>query len=318
MHSQETAFKFTFVQGGRAASVFAKDGVVLPEGLMLDGMQLAIRAVTDTDTRGRRVVLTLDGTQYVDPGLLAFADDGFLVLEVRSPAARDIEVAIDVFASHLEAQQRYAALQAAGRAEAFRSLPCGFCGATIDLSELPQSEYHYCRFCNTLHHYSGQIAHSDAYRICDECDMFDRNQSYTEFYFYFLLVVYGFSHSSRHMCDNCARKLFWKVFLINFVFVLGVPSAIWVRIKSSVGRDPPLAKLADANALALAGKTQAARQAFAALLMTLPNHPGLITNEARGYIEAGDAATAFQMLQAALHACPSYVPARDLMLLLQG
>lgn len=315
---QQTPFKFTFVRGGNAASVFAKDGMVVQEGLLLDGMQMAMPCVADTETRGKRLFITLDGNQYINPEIAAFMEEGYLVLEVRSPSARQIEVAIDVFASHIEAQQRYAQLQAQGRAEAYRTIPCAFCGATIDLSDLPQSEYCYCRFCSTIHHYSGQLSHADNYRICDECDMFDRNQAYTEFYFYFLLIVYGFSHSQRNMCDNCAGGLFWKTFLINFIFVLGVPSAIWVGIKSKTGRDPSLATLPSANKLALAGKTQDARQAFAALAQTLPNHPGLLTNEARGYFETQDAATAQQYLQAALAACPNYVPAQTMMRVLHG
>jgi Zn-finger nucleic acid-binding protein len=306
-------FKFSFVRGDNAASVFGKEGQVFPEGLLLDGKQLAMQAVADTDTRGKRVVITLAPGAYLDPGIAEFADEGCLVLDVRSPAARQVEIAIDVIASHAEARQHYAALEAQGRADAYRVLPCPTCGATIDLSDVAHTEYHYCRFCNTIHHHSGQLAHSDAYRICDECDMFDRNQAYTELYFYFLLVIWGASYSSRNMCDNCARGLFWKAFLINFIFVLGVPSAIWIRIKASMGRDPALAGLAAANALALKGKSGEAQQAFATMLQTLPNHPGLHTNEARGYVANNDRASAERLLQMALQVCPNYVPATKLL-----
>ena len=305
-------FKFTFVRGGNAASVFAKDGMVCAEGIVLDGRRLPHQCILDTDTRDRRIVLTLDNLAWADPTLSEFVEDGFLVLEVRKPDARTVEKTIDRFASYLEAETKRQRLAAEGREHEFRTQTCPSCYATVDLSCLPQSEYYYCRFCSSVHHFAQAQPMADHYRTCDECAMFDRNQSYTEFYFYFLVLVYGFSVTRRHMCDNCARGLFWKAFLINFIFVLGVPSAIWIRLKSRIGREASLAQLADANAKALKGDARASQALFAGLHQVLPNHPGLHTNEARGYLEAGDAHSAYTSLQHALTACPNYLPAQAL------
>jgi hypothetical protein len=313
-----TPFKFTFVRNNRAASVFAKDGLVTPAGLVLDGKPLPMQHVRDTKSRELRLSLTLAYPESLHPELQGYVMNGVLVLEVRSPGARPIEMAIDRIASHAEAEAHRQQLFAAGRGHEFRVVPCPTCQATIDLSSMPQTPYYYCRFCGTVHHQQGPLRGAGAYRTCDECAMFDRNQVYTEFYFYFLFIVYGFMWSRRHLCDNCARDLFWKVFLINFVFVLGVPSAVWLRIKAETGRDPALMDLAGANRLASKGRAAEARQRLARLHSVLPDRPGLHVNEAVGHARAGDRQAASACLQAALAACPSYLPAHEMMQRLVG
>ena len=311
--AQNTPFKFTFVRGGNAATVFAKDGMMTPQGLVLDGMHLPLACILDTETVQRRIVLKLGYPQAVHPSIQGFMEQDSLVIEVRSPAARMIEIAIDRFASYAEAEGYRQQLAAQGREREFWVVACPFCQSTVNLSTLPRSGYYYCRFCTSIHHHQQPLPQTTKYRTCDECSMFDRNQTYSEFYFYFLVVVYGFRYVQRQMCDTCAKGLFWKTFLINFIFVLGVPSAVWIRVKLAIGREPSLQKLADANGLALKGNAQGARAIFAELHQILPDHPGLHVNEARGHAQAGDVASATASLRAALAACPNYVPATDLM-----
>lgn len=64
--------------------------------------------------------------------------------------------------------------------------------------------------------------------------------------------------------------------------------------------DGLLSTLVDANRMALTGKSEDASKASAMLAQTLPNHPGLKTNEARAYIESQ---TAQQLLLQAPQSC---------------
>ncbi|MEW6496745.1 MAG: hypothetical protein AB1589_30115 [Cyanobacteriota bacterium] len=146
------------------------------------------------------------------------------------------------------------------------------------------------------------------YRLCDECGMFDRVKSYTEFYFYFLLIVYGFYYKRRHVCDNCASAIFWKTFLLNLLFVIGVPSSLWIKIKSMIGRDPYLKQLATANSLSKKGNFQRADKLYNQLSKQYPEHPGLLMNEGLGHLQGKDTAGAVYRFEQALKSCSNYYP----------
>lgn len=177
-----------FVKGGRPA-IMGKPGSVTPEHLVLDGAQLHYGHIVETETRERRIVLLLDHVDRVDPRIAGQIEDAALVLEIRSRAPRDVEIAIDRIASRYAAERAYQALCAQGRGQEFRTLPCPHCGATVDRSTLPATPYVYCRFCSSPFQ-QGQppTGAPSAYRTCDDCGMFDRVQGYTEFYFYIRLL----------------------------------------------------------------------------------------------------------------------------------
>ena len=142
-------------------------------------------------------------------------------------SAEKLERHVDRYSSKIEAERYKEALIKEGRGSEYRVVECPCCSATVNLSEYPKTSFVYCRFCETVFGEGLQrLKGVEQYRECDECGFHDRVQSYGEFYFYFLLVVYGFSHKRRHMCDACAAALANKLLAINAIFVLGVPNAI--------------------------------------------------------------------------------------------
>jgi hypothetical protein len=133
-------------------------------------------------------------------------------------------------------------------------------------------------------------------------------RGHTEFYFYFLLAVWGFSSNRRHVCDGCAHGLFVKTLSANLLFVLGVPNAIAIKLRSLKGRDPRLKQLAKANKLALAGRFDQSTPLYREMHQQLAGHPGLLYNEALGYLQHNRTDEGVKMLEASLQSCGNYHP----------
>ena len=303
-------FKFRFMKGGQPSGLLSKRGEATPTHLVLGGDTLRYDDIVDTTTRDNALILVFrDGVvrgPVVDKGS---EHPQITVIQTYKAKAADLERYIDRLASASEVARRKAALAAEGKGHLFRSATCPHCAAAIDLSELDKCSYVYCRFCESLFSELGDSATTGtAYKHCEQCALFDRVRSYTEFYFYFLLVIYGFSYKRRHLCDNCAGSLFWKVLLVNLIFILGVPSAIWLKLKSMTGREPHLAELARANALAKKGRFMEAEPLFAQIHAPQPDHPGLLFNQGMGHLAGQDPSSAVGYFERSLRSCANYLP----------
>lgn len=313
-------FKFRYVRDGNVTGFLASKGSVDDSGLRLGELVLPLAQVADTTTRDERLVITLDPHAGDIPlPLREKLQNGFLVLHIYGMSAVRLEKAIDRRTSAIEAAQRKAQLVAEGKGHLFRTETCPCCAATVDLSELPEADYSYCRFCETVF---GKVMPrgkaSNTYCQCDECGYYDRVQGYGEFYFYFLLVVYGFRHRRRHLCDDCGASLANKLLAMNAIFLLGVPNALACAIRARAGRDQHLSALASANALAKKGKMREAEAQYAKVLQSVPGHPGAHFNMAIGNLKTNDSAEGLRHLQLAIESCPSFEPALRLAHRLSG
>jgi hypothetical protein len=307
--SDITTFDFRYVTRGNTA--FGKRHGAIGAELTLDDTTVRWEQVAHTTVRGERLVIVLHaGVQLGKRSAKYLVDEAALVIQPAGLDARTLEKAIDRRASAREAELHREQLIAEGKGDQVRVVTCPVCKSTVDLSGLESSRYVYCRFCESVFGEGGRdVTDGRRYRTCDECGMFDRIQPYPEFYFYFLLVVYGFRYRQRFLCDACAHRLFLKTLAVNAIFVLGVPTSVWVKIKSMRGREPSFATLAGANALSRGGRYQDAMAAYAPLLGSHPEHPAILTNQALGHIAGKDAAGATKALSRALASCNSYLPA---------
>lgn len=304
------SFKFRFIKKGQAAHLLSKKGLADDIGLELGGDRIRYEDVVDTTTRDSRLIVVLRPGAELGPVVAKnLAEGNVAVIETYKLGARALERYIDRRASVRETQATKERLAREGKSHLFRTVSCPACQATVDLSELDRTAYVYCRFCESVFKDGAEmVTHGETYRVCDECSAFDRVQSYTELYFYFLLVVYGFSYKKRHLCDNCAGRIFWKVLAMNSIFVLGVPSAIWLKVKSLKGREARLAELANANRLARKGKVDEANMMFANLHERIPDHPGLLYDQALGALAAGRVDEASGYFERSLKACGNFLP----------
>lgn len=318
---EETPFGFRFVRNGQAGSVFAKKGALTSEGLKLENAVIPFESIGDTTTRDNRLIIALANGAKLPPELAKAAGQAeFFALMPSKITALELERRIDRACAQQATARNKERLQAEGKGHLFRTVQCPDCQSTIDLSELEKTMYTYCRFCETVFSDDGaKVTRGTEYRVCDQCMLFDRVRPYTEFYFYFLLVVYGFSYKRRHLCDVCAGSLFWKVFAINFIFVLGVFPALWLKAKSMSGRRVDLKELADANRHAKAGRVQQATPIYAKLHERFSGHPGILMNEGLGHLYGKDAGAAVSTFEKSLRMCSNYQPTvRVILTLKQG
>jgi len=137
-------------------------------------------------------------------------------------------------------------------------------------------------------------------------------QSYHLFNFYFLIIVFSVSHGRRYLCDACAVRQAKRALLRNFIFLLGIPSAVYMWVKAVTGRVQELNGLSEANALARKGKLQQAEAIYGRLLQRFPEHPGLLLNQSMGHQRDGDAQGGYGYLNRSLRACSNYVPVLQL------
>jgi len=309
-HADVEEFKFRYVRNGDTLGFRAKQGRLGDKELTLDDDSVSYEQVVDTATRGNRIVMALSRELYIGGKLAEHLVDGSaVVLEPSGVSARVLEMAIDRRCARVAAQRRRAELVAKGQQQLLRTEECPSCGAVVDLSGLAPTLYTYCRFCESLFTRDrARVTSGEQYRICDECGLFDRIQEYPEFYFYFLLIVAGFSYKQRFLCDGCAHKLFLKTLFLNLLFVVGVPVAIWVKLKSLAGRDPTFETLARANSLARAGRYREAGVDYGVLLRGQPNHPAVLMNQALAHLVGGDQNGALGLLKRSLSACNHYAP----------
>lgn len=304
-------FKFRYVRDGNVTGFMASKGAIDDHGLKLVDQMLPLACIADTTTRDDRLVITLDPQGGEIPGAIREKlQSGFLILHIYGMSAAGLERAIDRRTSIVEAAQRKAQLTAEGRGHLFRTEPCPCCNATVDLSELPEADYTYCRFCETV--FGKKMPRgtktSNTYCQCDECNFYDRVQGYGEFYFYFLLVVYGFRHRRRHLCDDCGANLANKLLAINAIFLLGVPNALICAVRARAGRDQDPSALARANRIAKKGKMKEAESEYDKVLRALPGHPGVHFNLAIGHLKTNNSAEGLRHLQQSIASCPNFEP----------
>jgi len=301
-------FKYSYVY---ATTLFAKKGTASTTALTLDGLEIPYANITDVSYRDNHFVIGLTSNTPLPPKIKKqLQNNRYLVLNVSRKIARELKRHIDRRGSVLWAESHRQRLASAGKDELFATLACTHCGATIDLSEVERTTYIYCPYCASIVNHSRQIvSNSDVYDVCDECHMYDRVRGYTVFHFYFLLVVYGYSSNRRFVCDTCAASLAQRTLLLNLLFILGIPSAVYMWIKSQTGRDPYFKDLAKANKLARKGKYQQADEIYDRLFSLYPEHPGLLMNKGLGHLHGNDGNAGIGFLTRSLKACGNYLPA---------
>lgn len=305
-------FIFRYInESGKTKGWLTVPGSVNEKEIVLKKQLLKYDAILESHCRDRRLILTIDPRKVNNPKISKhLIGENSLVLEIHKAQAKKLKLFIDRVRSRQMAKKHRAKLTFQGDSREFRSVTCPECGSTIDLSLLNKTTYVYCQFCETVFpEQEKRKILGVKYRLCDECNWFDRVQGYTEFYFYFLLLIYGFSWKRRYLCDSCVNQVFWKMLLINFIFILGIVPAIWMKIKSLIGRDMNLKELAKANNLYKNGQYPQANIIYSRLYKHYPKHPGLLLNQSFGNLYRDDMQLAQSLLENSLANCSNYTPA---------
>ncbi|MDP7276617.1 MAG: tetratricopeptide repeat protein [Planctomycetaceae bacterium] len=303
-------FKFRWLKedGSEAAFSRKKKGSFDGETLVLDDISVPASQIIAVEAYEGRLVMSFvspDGT--VDSA-------GFRAYKI---SATDLKLDVDVARSGMWAEMTREKMTAAGRGAWFRTIRCPQCRATLDLSEMEDTPQVYCHFCETLStvEQSGGILDEHDFGLCEECGMFSRPRKFTIFYFYFLLVVWGWHSSVTNRCPACMRGNAWKMLFGNLPFVLGVPTAVVQLFRCYGGKitGSVTAGLDDANLKARKGDVLAALQSYGRILEQVPWSAGIKYNVALALLQQNEIERAAESLRLALKDCANYAPAYPLL-----
>jgi len=179
------------------------------------------------------------------------------------------------------------------------------------MEKTPQLYCHYCDSLITIENRQMAPPNEHDFRLCDECGLYSKPRKFTVFYFYFLLVVYGWRYRTTWRCPACMRNDAWLMLLGNLPFVLGVPVAIVQLIRSYGGSvsSPAFAGLDSANIKVTKGDISGAVKKYSEIVQRIPFCAGVKYNLATGLLRQKDLEHAKQTLLLALEDCSNYTPA---------
>ncbi|MCO6045888.1 tetratricopeptide repeat protein [Aeoliella sp. ICT_H6.2] len=300
-------FKFKWLNDqGQPQGFYSKKGHFDGETLVLDTVDLPSAAILDVDYRERTVILSVVGEN---------SEPVHLLFNVTSGSADRLKLMLGRARSRAWARRHKEELASEGRSSEYRDVTCPHCHAVIDLSGFAKTPQVSCEFCHTVSDDQSESFDAPAkgekkYRLCDECGMFSKPRRFTIFYFYFLLVVYGFSHRQTWRCPGCMRSEAWKMLLGNAIFVLGVPVAIAQLFRAYGGTDVggKYPGLDSANIKARNGKFQQAIDDYRKILDKQPVAAGVKYNIAMAFLHREDWEGAARMFQYSLTDCANYRP----------
>lgn len=304
-------FKFRLLDdnGNETGFFRSKRGSFDGEILRLEEAKIAADSMYNVTVRDKFMSVTYMTDQGEIEGL-AFS--------VYKTDIKELKQSIDISRSDKIAQREQQRLIEAGQADGFRTEICPHCQATISLNNLPQTPQTFCDFCETLFTVDGHLDQNSldrddekTHRLCDDCGMYAHPRRFSIFYFYFLLVVYGWSYRKTYRCPGCMRGDAWKMFFVNMFGVLGLPVAVMQLVRSYFpggSKGGKLKGLDNANVLANKGKIEKALDSYESLMDSLPLNAGLKYNIGSGLATKGDFAHAEPMYQMSLEDCANYWP----------
>ncbi len=302
-------FKFHWLnQNGQPTSMFRKKGNIEGETITLEKSEIPIAAIFQTLIRDKSMVITIATVDPANPY-------SSLLLQLPSvKAANELKTSIDIIRSAIWAKQHREDLQKKGMGHTFRAGQCPHCDAVLILSDMPETPQLYCHFCDSLSTVDPTlepIRQEKDLRICEECGMYSKPQKFTIFYFYFLLVVYGFWQKSTWRCPPCMRGEAWKMVFGNLLFVLGFPWAVYQLFRSYGGASVGgvYRGLDTGNLRARKGNLTGALENYREILSKVPVSAGVKYNLGIALLGQNNPRQAAESFELALADCSNYAPA---------
>lgn len=303
-------FKFYWLDDkGQQTSVRRKNGSFDGQTLVLEDAAIPAAVMTDVQFRDNRMLIsTID--QNEKPVYLAILVSGGMAPRLKE--------GLDYARSSAWAELHKKELAEKGQAHTYREEHCPHCGTTLILTGMPRTPQLYCQFCDTLSTIGGDEAPpagEEHLRICQECGMFARPTKFTIFYFYCLIVVYGWSSKSTWRCPACMRGDAWKMLFGNLLFLLGVPVALTQLVRAYGGSSPggDFKGLDTANIKARSGDVLGALEIYRSILGRVPHSAGLKYNIGLALLQQNEPERAAESFRLALEDCSNYVPAYQML-----
>jgi hypothetical protein len=302
-------FKFKFLNGqGEEEGFLSKKGVFDGRTLRLGSDEVPVEAVLRAQQRFNRLLLEV----AAEKGTAGIA------LAVTSGDAGRIAGALNRRSSARWSELRIKALQEAGKGSTYRSVTCPACTCTVDVTGFARAPQVHCPYCDAIGTIDEPRPAGEAkLRCCEQCNYYAMPRPFTSFYFYFLLVIYGWRYQKKYMCHTCMRSEAWKMLFANLIFVLGVPIAIGQIIRAYKGGDlgaRGFVGLDGANSLAKRRQSGAAVERYLRIANDLPAAAGVHFNRGLALVAAEEWSEAASALEASLADCANFAPAAEALL----
>ncbi|NQU21970.1 MAG: tetratricopeptide repeat protein [Candidatus Nealsonbacteria bacterium] len=298
------AFRFRWVSDeGQETGFLGKRGSFDGQTIVLDDTSIPVAAVAELAIR-KNIVTILVVTDEAEPSSIL----------VSTSSAKRLKLAVDVARSSIWAEAHKDQLQKQRRSHVYRDQACPCCGATIILSDMPRTPQLYCQFCQSLVtlNQAEAPAGEAALKLCDECGMFSSPRQFTIAYFYFLVVVYGWSDRKVWCCPACMRGHAWKMLFGNVLFVLLVPLAVAQLLRSYGGSMAgPFAGLDTANLKARKGDLRGALRIYQKITDRVPYCAGVKYNVGLALLQQDRTEQAAETFRLSLDDCSNYAPAAE-------
>jgi len=306
-----TPLKFSFHwidENGNAKGFLAKKGVLDAEMLTLEDTDIPVIVILEAEVRSNLLILSVM-TGEEEPAHLG----------IQTSKANQLKTELGRLRSAAWAKVHRESLEEKGLGHTFHHATCPNCAAVVNLTDMETTPQISCRFCDTLSTITpppndeGDVQPScdHDYRLCDECGMYSKPRQFTIFYFYFLLVVYGFQSSKTWRCPGCMRGEAWKMLFGNMIFILGIPVALVQLFRSYGGTDVggPFPGLDRANLRARKGDLEGAVTAYREILNRRPTTAGVKYNIGLALLAQERQGDAAKLFESSLADCANYQPA---------
>lgn len=309
-------FRFRFVgPSGKPNLILRNTGSVTRDGIFLAQQRIFFRDVHSVSTHNSKLIINLlpYATTTREICEYVFPKHNSIVIQVEELLADKIKSIIDQRCTGLVAKDKWGDLPKEERGKHYKYIGCPRCDSIIDLTELHESHYVHCKYCEAIFDRFGYIlAGSEDYRICPECDYYGRVRDNLDFQFHGMGQK-GFSSRTYHCCDTCAHRIFLKNVWKNMVLLVGFGVTVFQKLRSKRDRNPFYKELTEANLLAQNGDMVNADILFSSITFRNDGHPGLHHNYGKAYLANGDRDRAAFQFKKALEACSNYHPVLEIL-----
>jgi hypothetical protein len=323
-------FRYLDTQGKPNSFFYRQARIDEGIGIRLDSDTISIADIHEVSRYETHIALIL--RPYISLGK-SIADNiipntSSLIIEVADDLAADAKSAIDQHRSTWEVYLKKDELIKQNKGYLFKAMQCPECEAWIDQTDIKETPYIYCKYCETLFDKHNEVMpKSENYKVCPECNYYNRVQSYPEFHFYALPSHTKAKYQKHYCCDTCAQRYHEQTAWRNGLYLVGIPFNIYLKNKMSKGTSQLYEGLTEANRLAQDGNLKEADVIYSALLMRNETHPGILYNLGLAHFKAAQDSDenrilylekSYRYFEKSLDMCSNYQPTLDFLKFYKG
>jgi hypothetical protein len=283
------AFGFNFVKrNGKKTGRLRLNGVLDSKGITFDGIRLNYQDFFKVMRQHNRLLFILYPAIAFPKALNDFIlpDTNSFIVDVAEENVFLLKSHIDQHYSKLSAEAHREKLKAEGKENYFKTVSCPRCDSTIDLSLKKSSPYVFCQYCELVFSKHGKsVMNTDDYKICPECEYFNRVQYFPDAEVYYYRSESAFHFGSKYHCDSCAQADFERQIWRNLPYLLALPQTFMKKMKIDGNTHPTLKDVMQAVLYAQRLEIEQAEALFQSLSIYNEWHPAVYYNRGKAYMD---------------------------------